>query len=100
MINIKCRKLFLRGNDFRCLVKNKVVTDCDKDCKDMVMCWGWKEIIELNKDLVDEYGNLKERKISKTDSFLLSWLKTGPRLYGCGLQAGPIEVGLWFKRSY
>lgn len=54
MINLKCRKLFKRGKYFRCLVKGTVVTDCDKDCKDMVISWGWREIIELNKDIKDK----------------------------------------------
>ena len=54
MVNLKCKKLFMRGKDFRCLVKRKVITDCDKDCKDMVLSKAWKDILYEENNTEDK----------------------------------------------
>ena len=58
MVNLKCRKLFMRDKEFHCLVKRKIITDCDKDCKDMDVMDGkmWKEIIGFD---INEYKKVK-----------------------------------------
>ena len=35
----------MRGKDFRCLTKGIVITDCNKDCKDMFLSQAWENII-------------------------------------------------------
>ena len=47
----------MRGKDFRCLTKGIVITDCNEDCKDMVLSQAWKNIIG-NKSLKE----IKEAK--------------------------------------
>ena len=45
MINLKCRYSFMRGQDFRCVKKRKVITNCKKDCKDFVMSYAWQQLL-------------------------------------------------------
>jgi hypothetical protein len=44
----------MRGKDFRCLVKRKVITDCDKDCKDMILSKSWKDILGKENNIENE----------------------------------------------
>jgi hypothetical protein len=48
-VNLKCRKLFLDGKEFHCLTKNKAITSCDAECKDMVMSNAWKQFLGNEK---------------------------------------------------
>ena len=46
MVNLKCKKLFKKGkDDLRCIEKGKDLTNCNKDCKDMVMSYAWKQLL-------------------------------------------------------
>ena len=45
MVNLKCRYLFMRGQDFRCIKKRKVITNCKKDCKDMILSYAWQQLL-------------------------------------------------------
>lgn len=54
MVNLKCRYLFMRGKDFRCLVKRKVLIDCDKDCKEMILSKAWKDILFEENNIEDK----------------------------------------------
>ena len=54
MVNLKCRNLFMRGKEFNCLVKRKVIPECDKDCKEMVMSQVWKDILYKENDIEDK----------------------------------------------
>ena len=58
MVNLKCRNLFMRGKNFRCLAKRKVITNCDKDCKDMVLSKIWKNIMGEENNI--EIKNIEE----------------------------------------
>ena len=53
MVNLKCKKLFMRGKDFCCFKTRKIITECDKDCKDMVMSQAWKDLLYEENDTED-----------------------------------------------
>ena len=43
----------MRGKDFYCFTTRKLITECDKDCKDMVMSQAWKDLLYEENDTED-----------------------------------------------